>query len=304
MEVYVTPVLPSEELTRPSPAPPASAGLPSVTILIAVYNEEKHIAKCLTSLLGQSYRAVEIVVIDDGSTDGTSAIVNQFPSVRLLKQAHLGKAKAINRGAVEATGSILFFLDGDMYFDADYVARMVEPIREGRTSGTSHAQEYVANTDNPWAVFLQLKSGMPARLRLQLGPAEIERGCTIYRAILKQRFLEVGGFDDTGFFDDQTLYPKLNERAVYVEGAVCYHHNPETLGEVFRAGIWGGKSLARIGGWGGLMRYSPLFTVPRAAWSAFRAGLPLLFLYDLVRETGIFYGMFKMLAKLDSTYGK
>jgi glycosyltransferase involved in cell wall biosynthesis len=274
------------------------------TILIAVYNEQKHIQQCVSSLLQQGHAPVEIIVIDDGSTDRTVELVRSFPSVRLLQQPHLGKAKAVNWGAKEATGDVLVFLDGDMYFDKDYLTRLLEPIVSGRAVGSCHVDEFVANASNTWATCLQLKSGLPVDRRVRLSASDWEQGSVVFRAVRKDRFLEVGGFDDIGFFDDQTLYRKLGQRAAFVDGAVCYHYNPETLHEVFRSGVWGGKSMALEGGWRSLLLYLPCFAPVRAARSAARLRTPSVFLYDLVREWGIFFGLFKILTRLESTYGK
>ena len=65
----------------------------SITVVIPVYNEEKSIARCLISLQGQTTKPIEIVVVDDGSTDRTVALVKKFP-VALVKQNHQGPGAA------------------------------------------------------------------------------------------------------------------------------------------------------------------------------------------------------------------
>jgi glycosyltransferase involved in cell wall biosynthesis len=274
------------------------------SVIIAVYNEEDHIGQCLESLLGQSYPELEILVVDDGSTDRTAAVVRGFPEVRLIRQKHLGKARAVNRAAKIARGKVLFFLDGDMYFDREYVARMMEPIVAGRAVGTAHTEEYVANQANPWAACWQVRAGLPLDQRMRLKPADLQEGSTIYRAVRKDRFLAVGGFEDTGFLDDQTLYPKLKEKAQFVKETICYHYNPETLHQVFRTGIWGGKSTALRFGWRGMARYMPLVTPFRAVRSAIKYRRASVFFYELAYDLGVFCGMFKCLSRLDLTFGK
>jgi glycosyltransferase involved in cell wall biosynthesis len=272
-------------------------------VLIAVYNEEKHITRCLESLLQQTYPAVEILVVDDGSTDRTAEMVERFSAVHLLRQEHSGKARAVNLAAQEAVGEVLLFLDGDMHFAADYVEKMVEPIMAGRCLGTTHGNERVANPSNVWAACWQVKAGLPPDQRVCPTAEDRAQGSLVFRAVRRDHFLAVGGFDDIGYFDDQTLSPKLGERAVYVDEAACYHHNPDTLGQVFRAGVWGGKTLALRGGWAALFRHLPVFGVPRAALGAWRMGKAALFPYDLAREAGIFVGIARMLFERDAHRG-
>ena len=72
---------------------------PLVTAIGAVYNEEEHLSQCLESLRERSYRPLEIIVADDGSTDKSADVARRFPEARLLSLPHLGKAQAVNPGA-------------------------------------------------------------------------------------------------------------------------------------------------------------------------------------------------------------
>lgn len=277
---------------------------PRVTVLIAAFNEAKHLPKCLSSLRDQSYPQIEIIVIDDGSTDGTARVAAAFDGVRVIGLPHAGKAIAVNRGAREATGDILFFLDGDMIFDREYVERMVRPIIAGEALGTCHEDELVANPDNPWAACWQRSAGLPPDRRVVVSDAQRRAGSGIFRAVPRDRFLAVGGFDDTGFHDDQTLAPKLNARATFVAGAMCYHHNPETLREVFRTGTWGGKSIALQGGWKALVQYAPPVVMLRALRGLVTVRPLASVLYHAVNELGLFAGVAARKLRLQHHHGK
>jgi glycosyltransferase involved in cell wall biosynthesis len=278
---------------------------PLVTVIVAAYNEERHIAQCIESLLQQSYVPIEIIVVDDGSTDNTTGVVEQLGSgIRLLTLDHRGKADAVNSGAAAAAGEILLFLDGDMFFEKDYVTRMVAPIISGDCIGTTHADEYVANQDNIWSACFQTKAGLSLSRRFDTSPEDLRDGSTVYRAIKKDRFLSVNGFDNTGFLDDQTLYPKLKQKARFVQGAVCYHYNPETLGEVFSSGIWGGKSIAYRYGFKAALSHSPL----PALFHALRTGIETkdirLAVYEATHRLGLFFGITSLLLSIEKRYGK
>ena len=86
---------------------------PLVSVVVAAYNGEDTIREALASLLAQDYDPFEIVVVDDGSTDGTGKIVREFDSVEYVRQENRGPGAARNTGVARARGSLLAFLDAD-----------------------------------------------------------------------------------------------------------------------------------------------------------------------------------------------
>ena len=261
------------------------------TVIVAAWNEERHIGECLRSLLAQTWTPLEIIVVDDGSTDRTADVARTFPGVRVLSQPHRGKARAVDHGATVAGGEVLLFLDADLLFEPDYVRLLVAPIAAGECLGTAHAAERVANPDNVWAACFQLNAGLPPDRRLVLDPATLAAGSVVFRAVRAADFRRVGGFDDVGYLDDQTLAPKLGVRARWVSEAGCAHYNAETLREVFATGVWAAQSIARLHGRKALLRYQPLASVPRAVWAAVRRRRPALALYNTVYALGVCRGL-------------
>jgi glycosyltransferase involved in cell wall biosynthesis len=93
---------------------------PKVSVIIPVYNGDQFIADAINSVLHQRHSAVEIIVVDDGSTDRTADVVRRFGTrVRLLMQANHGAASARNHGVREARADILAFLDADDLYTPD-----------------------------------------------------------------------------------------------------------------------------------------------------------------------------------------
>lgn len=100
---------------------------PLVSIIVPVYNAEQYLALCLSSILRQSYSILEVIVVDDGSTDASSSIVEAFchidSRVRLIRQNHSGQSVARNYGIEQAKGEYLMFVDADDTIDPDFVAQ-------------------------------------------------------------------------------------------------------------------------------------------------------------------------------------
>ncbi len=104
------------------------ADAPTVSVVIAAYNEEKVIARTIRALLDGGYPRLEVIVVDDGSKDDTSGVVaREFGGerrVHLITQANGGKASALNTGILESSGSILVGLDADTLFAPDTLHRL------------------------------------------------------------------------------------------------------------------------------------------------------------------------------------
>lgn len=92
---------------------PKDAAAALVSVVMPVYNGERFLAEAIDSVVRQNYRPLEIVLIDDGSTDGTKTIATGYPEVRYTHQPNQGLAAALNLGVKEARGAFLAFLDAD-----------------------------------------------------------------------------------------------------------------------------------------------------------------------------------------------
>ena len=105
---------------------------PLVSILIPCFNAERWLAETIKSALAQTWPAKEIIVVDDGSTDGSLAIARRFESsgVRIVNQQNQGAAAARNHGLRLARGEFFQFLDADDLLDPDKVARQVRLLQE------------------------------------------------------------------------------------------------------------------------------------------------------------------------------
>lgn len=114
-----------------------------ISVVIPLYNKAQHIAETLSSVLAQSVRPREIIVVDDGSTDGGAHVVRQFESVgvRLITQTNQGVSAARNRGLEEATGDYVAFIDADDLWLPDHLrvlSELIEKWPQAVLVSTSH----------------------------------------------------------------------------------------------------------------------------------------------------------------------
>ena len=87
--------------------------MPTVSVIIPTYNRAWVLKEAIDSIIAQDYHDFEIIVVDDGSTDETQAILASYPQVCVVSQDHLGVSSARNAGIVRAAGRLITFLDSD-----------------------------------------------------------------------------------------------------------------------------------------------------------------------------------------------
>lgn len=201
----------------------------TVSVIIPAYNASGTIEACIASLLAQQTEPpFEIIVVDDGSTDGTGDIAARYPGVKVLRQRNGGAAAARNIGACKATGDILCLIDADCVATSGWVESLVRVIKAGAdgAKGTllSGQKELVAR-------FTQIEyEDRYNRMNPQRQIDFIDTGSAAYR---RDVFLEAGGFDETlSENEDQELSFRLAAQGCdlrFAPEAQVYHLHPTTL---------------------------------------------------------------------------
>ena len=98
--------------------------MPKISVIVPVYNTEKYIEKCLDSIVNQTFQDIEIIVINDGSTDHAEEKVLKYPSIKYYKKENGGLSDARNYGVSKATGEDIAFVDSDDYLDINLFAKL------------------------------------------------------------------------------------------------------------------------------------------------------------------------------------
>ena len=104
---------------------------PLVSVIVPAYNVGKYLHKCIDSILSQTYKNIEIIIVDDGATDNTSKIIKEYeskyPNVRLVKHAkNMGLFKTRITGVEAANGEYIVFVDGDDYISVDWIRGLLK----------------------------------------------------------------------------------------------------------------------------------------------------------------------------------
>lgn len=161
---------------------------PLVSVVIPAHNVERYIGAAIDSVLAQRHRPLEVIVVDDGSSDATRTIVESFgPPVRYLRQAHAGAPAARNHGVALARGECLAFLDGDDLWSAAKLELQLHALASTPAPDlvTGHVRKFISP---------ELPGAQRARLRCPSRPlrGQVPGVMLIRRAA----FDKVGGFDE------------------------------------------------------------------------------------------------------------
>ena len=119
-----------------------------VSVIIPVYNSSKHIKECIESVINQTYKNIEIIVVDDASSDNSTEIIKNINDSRInilqLKQ-NVGVATARNKGIKESTGDYICFLDSDDYWALDKLEKQVKFIETNNYTFIYAGYEFLKN---------------------------------------------------------------------------------------------------------------------------------------------------------------
>ncbi|HVF19519.1 MAG TPA: bifunctional polysaccharide deacetylase/glycosyltransferase family 2 protein [Mycobacteriales bacterium] len=256
--------------------------LPPVTVLVPAYNEAVGIAATVRSIVAGDYPQVAVVVVDDGSTDGTAQIVEDLalPGVVVVRQENAGKAAALTHGISLATTDVIVMVDGDTVFDADALRWLVQPLtdpRVGAVSGNTKVGnrrgllgrwqhlEYVVgfNLDRRLYDLLRCMPTVPGAIG----------------AFRRSALMEVGGVSSDTLAEDTDLTMAVSRagwRVVYEERAIAWTEAPATL-----TALWRQRYRWCYGTLQSVWKHRGAIREPGQARYLGRIGLPYLLLFQV-----------------------
>lgn len=232
-----------------------------ISIIVPVYNAEKYLEQCLNSLLKQTYQKLEIICVNDGSTDKSGRILEQFQKndfrIKIINKTNEGVSKARNTALEEASGEFLMFVDADDWIDENTCERMLNCQKETQADivmwpyMSEHKHNAIAKSifAEDKVVFLEdeVREKIHRRLIGLVGeelkyPEKADSLCPVWGKLYKRKLIEqykirfldirdIGSYED-GMFNLKVFF--YVKKAVYVQN-YSYHYrrtniNSETSG--------------------------------------------------------------------------
>ncbi len=214
---------------------PEDADWPRVSVVVCTYNGARTLRECLAGLHDLDYPDYEVIVIDDGSTDGSAAIARQFPC-RLVSTENRGLSRARNAGLALATGSIVAYIDDDAYPDPHWLRHLATAFRQSPHAGMGGPN--LPPPGDGWiAECVASAPGNPVHILVSDHEAEHVPGCNM--AFRKAALEAIGGFDPQFRVagDDVDLCWRLTDAGFtlgFSPAAVVWHHRRNSLRAFWR----------------------------------------------------------------------
>jgi len=209
---------------------PSDLDWPRISVVVCSFNGGRTIRQCCEALLELEYTDFEVIVVDDGSTDGTASIAREF-GFRVISTPNRGLSSARNTGLEAATGEIAAYIDDDAYPDAHWLTYLAATFVDGDYAGVGGPNIAPAG-DGLIADCVANAPGGPAHVLLSDREAEHIPGCNM--AFRKSALEAIGGFDPQfrAAGDDVDVCWRLQERGWHLgfsPAAVVWHHRRNSI---------------------------------------------------------------------------
>ncbi len=226
---------------------PSSLRWPRFSVVVCTYNGSKTIRDCMEGLLAVEYPDFEVIVVDDGSTDGTADIVRRY-GFRVISTPNRGLSSARNTGMRAASGEIVAYIDDDAYPDPDWLTYLAAAFMNTRHAAIG-GPNIPPKEDGSIAECIANAPGGPVHVLLSDQQAEHIPGCNM--AFRKAALQEIGGFDPRfrAAGDDVDVCWRLQERSYtlgFSPAAMVWHHRRNSIVAYWKQQIGYGKAEALL----------------------------------------------------------
>lgn len=215
--------------------------MPKVSIVIPVYNTEKFLARCLNSVLAQSMPDIDVLCINDGSTDGSSAILKEYAAkdnrIKVISQENKGQSAARNLALRMVSGEYVFFLDSDDFIHPQTLEILLKTAQKSGCAVVSTEKVKVYDGNNPYNVdnvsYCVHQNPLEHILNTNIASSSV-----IWNKLYKADLVKERPFVEGIYFEDwpwtTCLFAEIKEYATVPYALYGYNmENPSTMRSVF-----------------------------------------------------------------------
>lgn len=215
---------------------------PEISVIIPVYNAVKYIRKCIDSILCQTINNFELLLIDDGSNDGSENVIDKYqendPRIKVIHKKNTGVSSTRNLGLQVARGNYIVFVDSDDYVSKDYLEKLYEYHEEDLV--ISGYQQFGFNTEGytPSSILITKENFDKRAFEELLAHGYITRIC--WAKLFKKNILRAYNIlfpEDMFFCEDSTFvfnYLQYCESVRYINYCGYYYYKPELTGPKYK----------------------------------------------------------------------
>jgi glycosyltransferase involved in cell wall biosynthesis len=165
--------------------------MPKISVIVPVYNAQGHLAQCLENLIYQTYSNLEIIIIDDGSPDNSSAVYNKYanddPRIKIIRQENQGVSVARNVGIDIATGDYIHFMDADDWLDLNYYEKMLDIAK---TTGADITASGIKRYNSTFPDIKYSAKMLLLNLQEKTSILELPENCYVWRYLFRHDFIK------------------------------------------------------------------------------------------------------------------
>jgi len=208
-----------------------------ISVIVTVHSVKKYLKKCLESIVSQTHRALEIIIVDDGSPDNSAKIYSEYARrderIKIIRQRNKGVAAARNAGLAAATGKYVHFIDGDDYLAGkDYYVKMLTAALKAGSDITVSGFRWQAKRKTIGTKRLKTVKEMPGKIKV------MNEYPAVWRYLFNKSFLDFqrirfdqvlrGAGGEDSIFALQALY-FANKLTLVPETVYFYRKNPNSI---------------------------------------------------------------------------
>ena len=233
--------------------------MPKLSIVVPVYNVEKYLDRCMTSILNQEFSDWEMILVDDGSTDRCPALCDSYaekdPRIKVIHKKNGGLSSARNAGLRIASGEYVGFVDSDDTIRKDMYSRMIQAAEEYQTDFVMSDYMRVFSDSTSTLMTQKIEAGLDTKDRIKteiyhslIMGSNIDYGpvLEVWRSMYRRSFLSDNDLtfkDDVRWSEDNlfSAFAGYHAESFYYlkgEGLYNYHRNEGTITTSYKKGAW------------------------------------------------------------------